>query len=301
MIRRPFEKLRRAWDRFAGSGAATPRPSAAEQLALACAYRQLRAGGHPPLPLADAGFRAYSQHEEDGILWYILALVGTTDKRCVEICAGNGIECNTANLLINHKWTGLLCDGDEQNIEVARRFYESCPDTRFWPPVLLHEWLTRENVDGSLRDNGFHGGIDLLSLDVDGVDYWLWQSLTAIEPRVVVLEVNHLWGPDVAATVPYRPDFRAEFTAYGSDYAGASLKAFVDLGREKGYRLVGTNAFVTNAFFVRDDIDCDWLPEVTPQSCFGHPRARFGQERRLPAVRDRDWVFLDAPPAPDEK
>lgn len=239
--------------------------------------------------LREVGFRCRSQHEEDGILLYLFALIGTTDRRCVEIGAGDGMENNTANLVLHHRWTGLMIDGDEACTDKARRFYAAHPDTRFWPPRLVHAWVTAENVNALIADAGLAGDVDLLSIDVDGIDYWLWKALDRVRPRVVVTEINHLWGPQESVTVPYSPDFRAQYTEHGSDYAGASLAAFVKLAREKGYRLIGSNAFATNAFFLRSDIDCAALPEVDPATCFDHPRARFGMEKRLPGVRDREW------------
>lgn len=269
----------------------TPRPTAIEQKTFIAVYRQsYEQNRRSPFALKDVGFRIHSQHEEDGILLFIFALIGTTNKKCVELCAGDGIECNTANLILNHRWIGLLCDGDTMNVETAERYYSSHPDTRYWPPRIVRSWITRDNVPGIIQDNGFSGEIDLLSLDMDGVDYWIWKAVDCISPRVVVLEFNHLWGPDISVSVPYRDDFVAEFTQYGSDYAGASLSAFVKLGKQKGYRLIGTNAIATNAFFVRNDIHCDWLPEIDPATCFYHPRARFGMLHRLPGVRDKDWV-----------
>jgi hypothetical protein len=264
-------------------------PRAEEQLALIAQYRQQFQQGLAPYRLQDVGFSAHSQHEEDGILLYIFALVGTTDKRCVELCAGTGIECNTANLIVNHKWSGLLVDGDERNVATGRDFYAQHHNTRVWPPKFVREWVTRGNVNRIISGNGFSGDIDLLSIDVDGVDYWLWEAIDSISPRVLVTEINHLWGPERAVTVPYRDDFVGGFTEHGSDYAGASLAAFVKLGRKKGYRLVGTNAFATNAFFVRNDIRCDWLPEVDPATCFGHPRAQFGMQVRHAGIKDREW------------
>lgn len=264
-------------------------PRTVEQLALVALYRQQFQQGLPPYRFQDVGFSVHSQHEEDGILLYIFALIGTTDKRCVELCAGTGIECNTANLIVNHKWVGLLVDGDEHNVATGRAFYGRHHNTRVWPPRFLREWVTRGNVNGIVSGNGFTGDIDLLSIDVDGVDYWLWDAIDSISPRVVVTEINHLWGPERSVTVPYRDDFVGGFTEHGSDYAGASLAAFVKLGRRKGYRLVGTNAFATNAFFLRNDIRCAWLPEVEPRTCFGHPRARFGIEVRHAKIRDREW------------
>ena len=246
-------------------------------------------GGNVP-KLSEVGFRCYSQHEEDGILLFIFSLIGTTNKRCVEICAGDGIECNTANLILNHRWIGILSDGNEANTRKAKHFYSSHPDSQYWPPTIVHHWITKHNINSLLSANGFTGDIDLLSLDVDGVDYWLWKELSIVSPRVVVLEFNHLWGPERSVTVPYSDEFVGNFTSYGSDYAGASLSAFIRLGRVKGYRFIGTNAIATNAFFVRQDIACDWLPEAKPGDCFDHPRARFGMEQRLRGVQNREWL-----------
>ena len=271
--------------------AIVPATSAVHQKLLIATYKQLYHSKCPPLTFDDVSFRVHSQHEEDGILLFIFSLIGTTNKRCVEICAGDGIECNTANLIINHRWIGLLCDGNEARVEKAKRFYSANLDTMHWPPTIVKEWFVKDNVNKVVEQNGFVGEIDLLSLDIDGIDYWLWKEMSCISPRVVVLEINHLWGPDVSVSVPYRDNFVAEFTKYGSDYAGASLKAFVKLGKQKGYRLVGTNAIATNAFFVRDDIVCDWLVEIEDLStCFKHPRAQFGMIHRLPGVKHKDWV-----------
>jgi len=119
--------------------------------------------------------------------------------------------------------------------------------------------------------------------------HWLWKALSVLSPRVVVTEINHLWGPEDAVTVPYADDFKAVFTQYGSDYAGASIAAFNKLAQTKGYRLVGANAFATNVFFVRNDLLHPWLPEVSPKSLFWHPRAAFGQNVRFQGIKDMAW------------
>lgn len=263
-----------------------------EQKTLSASYRHQYLSNLVPLSFNDVGFRLHSQHEEDGILLYIYSLIGTTNKKSVEICAGNGIECNTANLIINHRWIGLLCDGKEENIKEAKQFYTANPDTKYWPPTIKKEWITKGNVNTIIEQNNFNGEIDLLSLDIDGIDYWLWKEISVISPRVVVLEFNHLWGPETSVTVPYKDDFIAEHTKLGCFYFGASLQAFVKLGREKGYRLVGSNAIATNAFFIRNDIECSWLPEVEANSCFDHPRAQFGMEHKLPHVENKEWTVV---------
>lgn len=238
----------------------------------------------------DVGFRIHSQHEEDGILLFLFALLGMSNRMAVEICCGSGIECNAANLVINHGFTALMMDGKADNIRSAREFFHSHSDTKYWPPTLIHSWITAENCNDLVKRHGFSGELDLLSVDIDGIDYWLWRALTSVNPRVVVIEFNHLWGAKVSVTVPYAPDFRAEFTQYGSDYAGASLPAMVKLAKQKGYRLVGTNRFATNAFFVRNDLQHPWLLEVSCESCFTHPRAIFGETVRLPKVSEKPWV-----------
>jgi hypothetical protein len=155
---------------------------------------------------------------------------------------------------------------------------------------VVHYWLSAENVNRFLQDHGANIQPDLLSIDIDGNDYWLWKAIDVIAPRVVVIEFNHLWGVDRSVTIPYDPRFRATFTTHGTDYAGASLPAMVKLARDKGYRLVAVNRIATNAFFVRNGLAEDRLPEIEAKNCFGHPRARFGHERRLRLVAEREWV-----------
>lgn len=260
------------------------------QIALLLTYRELMEKGLPLPSFEDVEFRVSSQNGEDGILFFIFAVLGTTNKRAVEICAGDGIVCNTANLVMNHGWSGLLFDGDEECVRRGRKFYSRCRDTSLWPPRIVHAWITAENVDSLIRSNGFEGAIDLLSLDMDGVDYWVWKAITSIEPRVVVLEYNNLWGPGPAVTVPYRADFVADHDSFGATYCGASLSAFVKLGREKGYRLVGCEKYNFNAFFVRSGIGEGVLPEVPASVCFGHPYAQNAMATRLPGVQGREWI-----------
>jgi len=262
------------------------------QLLLALKYRQLAARGHL-LSFNDVEFRNYSQNGEDGILWYIFSLIGTVNKLCVELCAGNGIECNSANLIVNHGWLGLLCDGSADNVAEGREFYATHPNTWSLPPNLQQCWLNAENVNGIIERNGFAGEIDLLSLDIDGIDYWLWKAIEVCSPRVVMLEINAIWGCEASVTVPYRPDFEAQkiydqgrLVAY---YCGASLPAFVKLARAKGYRLVGSNSYDFNVVFMRHDVGTEWFPEVSAESCFTHAVARFGHAIGRPFIADLDW------------
>jgi hypothetical protein len=281
-------------DAVKGLAGQIPRlPDAGTQIQLSLTYRHLAATGQPLPRFADIGFKCYSQSDEDGILLYLFALIGTTKKLAVEICAGDGIECNTANLILNHGWHGLLVDGNAAAVETGRSFYARSPHTYVYPPKFVHEWITRDCVNRLVTDAGFAGDIDLLSLDIDGVDYWIWEALAAVQPRVVVVEYQDILGPDRAWTVPYTDDFdawRYPTTDGMPNFCGAGLAAFVKLAKRKNYRLVGTNRYEYNAFFVRDGLGNGILPEVPATACFTHPKAQWGMRERFPTVKDLPWV-----------
>ena len=267
----------------------SPHVDRGTQILLALKYREL-AGQGIKCAFGDIEFRNYSQNGEDGILWYIFSVVGTTNKQCVEICAGTGEQCNTSNLIINHGWIGMLFDGVEANVARGRQIFASHPDTSHYPPQFVHAWITAENVDSLIGDNGFRGEIDLLSLDIDGIDYWLWNALEVVSPRVVIAEVQAIWGSARSVTVPYRPDFRAGFFKGFGIYSGASLPAFVKLAKRKGYRLVGCQRYGFNAVFLRNDVGQREFPEVSARDCFNHPFAKWAYDELRPKVADQEWL-----------
>lgn len=106
----------------------------------------------------------------------------------------------------------------------------------------------------SIEQSGIFGEIDLLSIDIDGNDYWVWKAMTAIRPRVVVIEYNSSFGPDRSVTVAYDPSFRRYEKHPSGLYYGASLQALNKLAAQKGYFLAGCDSAGVNAFFVRDDL-----------------------------------------------
>lgn len=260
------------------------------QMVLLNQYRAMVHRGEPLPSFDDVQFRAFSQNGEDGILLFIFGLIGMGQRRCVEICAGDGIECNTANLIVNHGWHGLLVDGNERLLQNGRSFYSQLADTSSYPPKLVSTWITRENVNQIVKENGFENPVDLLSLDIDGVDYWIWEALDVIRPRVVIAEVQCIWGSDRAVTVPYRPDFRSVFIDQFGVYSGASLPAFVKLARKKRYRLVGVERLGFNAIFVAEGVGEELLPEVHVDSCVDRPFVEWAHRELLPKVTDLEWV-----------
>jgi hypothetical protein len=237
------------------------------QLLLRLRYQDFVRRGAPLPRFADVEFCCYSQNGEDGILLYLFSLVGMTNRKVVEICAGDGIECNAANLVIHHGWQGLMVDGDAKQIEAGKSFYSTCRTTCFAPPRLLATWITADNVNSLVRDHGFDGSIDLLSLDMDGNDYWIWRALDCVQPNVVVLEFNAACGPTSSVSMSYDPDFRLDLNVQPYR-CGASLPAFVKLARGRGLRLVGVQSLGFNAFFVRNGLAEDLLPERSIADCY---------------------------------
>jgi hypothetical protein len=243
--------------------------------------------------LTQVGFKVFSQADEDGILLYVFSLIGTVNRTSVEICAGNGIECNTANLILNHGWNGLLIDGNEALVKEGLAFYRQHPHTYVYPPKFVHCWITRDNVNEVIKMSGFAGEVDLLSIDMDGMDYWIWEAINVIEPRVVVVEYQDLIGPERSVSVPYEDSFNAydyPTTLGMPNYCGASLRAFAKLANARGYRLVGCNRYGYNAFFVKKGLGDREIPEIHITECFKHPKVQWGMRERLPTVTGLPWV-----------
>jgi len=238
----------------------------------------------------EVGFRQHSQNLEDGILLYIFNLIGISNKICVEICASNGKQCNSANLILNHGWTGFLFDGDLKLIEEGIDFYRNNPKTTALPPKMIHAWVTAENVNELLKSNGINGQVELLSLDMDGVDYWILESINSISPKVIVVETQCIWGNDRSVTVPYSPEFKAQFIDEFGIYSGASLPAFKKLFNKKGYRLIGIEPYGFNAFFMRNDIGNVYFPEVSIEACTENvPFVQWAREMVLSKIEKMPW------------
>jgi len=247
---------------------------------LAATYRVT-----PTLPsFREAGFRIYSQNDEDGILHLMFSIV-VAEGLAVEIGCGNGLENNTTNLIVNHGWHALLIDANESNVDTARRFFSVCRDTAIFPPIVRHQTVTSDNVNEVVA--GFEGEIDLLSLDIDSVDYWVLRELSVVNPRAVVAETPTIWGPEFARTVPNDPRWNH---AANPDFYGASLGAFDKLLRTRGYRFVGTSKYGTNSFFLRAGVGQEEFPAAPLETGFRHPRAKRGIESRSERSKHLPWV-----------
>jgi hypothetical protein len=244
------------------------------------------AGADLPYPerLLARRFRISSQNQEDGLTLALLLEAGTTNRRFVEI--GSGLSGGNSGFLARDLgWTGLMVDGHTAHMEqVARRF----------PSVTaVAAWVTRENLGELITSHGFGGEIDFFSLDLDGNDYWLWESLTECRPRVVVLEYNSIYGPARSVTIPYDAQFDRH--KHHTTYYGASLTALTRLSARKGYRLVAVEPTGVNAYFLRADV-APQVPAVEPARAYrllekydlliqeGHDIFRYAEKAGLPLV-----------------
>jgi len=254
---------------------------------LAINYRYMLQEGKNLPKFNEVGFKIFSQTDEDGILHYIFSLIGTHNKQCFDIAFESPYGSNTANLICNGGWTGLLVCSSDDRLQNAQTFFEENPHAFLCKPTLAKAWITTENINSFLEQHGVTGTIDLFSLDIDGVDYWLWKHLEVITPRVVVVEYANIWNQHTAVTVPYDPFFNR--LKFHNDYYGASLAAFVQLGREKGYRLVGCNKLFFNAFFIKNGIGDDIFPEVSIHDCLP-PQSRDNRSEQTVSVAHLPWV-----------
>jgi hypothetical protein len=217
------------------------------------------------LHLARYGEKIYSQNDQDGIVREIFRRIGTRTRFFVEFGVGNGMENNTLALLLEG-WSGAWMEADQRLATAIRDSFASLPDRRLRFKCTT---VTAETIESLLSELDVPDEPDLLSIDIDGNDYWVWKAINRYRPLVVVAEYNGGLGRTADVKQAYDPTFRWDYSrAYG-----ASLKALENLGRDKGYVLVGCNFTGGNAFFVRADTARDlFLEPFTAEKHFEPPK-----------------------------
>jgi hypothetical protein len=219
-----------------------------------------------PKKLNKYEFKVYSQGGEDGIVEEIFKRIGTTNQFFVEFGVGNGLENNTAYLL-NKGWSGHWLEGSKNYCKnIQKVFAELIKDKKLG---LTNEFISAENIESLFAAANVPTELDFLCIDIDGNDYWVWQAIKNYRPRVVALEYNAMYPPQLGWTIKYNPQHNWDY----SSYMGASLKALEKLGVEKGYRLVGCSFLGANSFFVREDLLGDhFLAPYTAENHYEPPR-----------------------------
>jgi hypothetical protein len=220
--------------------------------------------GDAGAPLHGCEARVFSQWGEDGIIQHLLRHVAIPRPIFVEFGVEDYLESNTRFLLLTNNWSGLVMDCSAACVERIRS------SSIYWRYNLkaVEAFVTRDNINGLIRGEGLSGDIGLLSIDVDGMDYWIWEALDAVSPAIVVAEYNHRFGPHRAVTVPYDDHFDRRAADPSLVYYGASLAALRGLGQRKGYALVGCESHGLNAFFVRRDLLPAGMTELSAAAAF---------------------------------
>jgi hypothetical protein len=200
-----------------------------------------------PLRLEHFAFKVFSQHGEDGIIQEIFRRIGTTNKRFVEFGVADGLQCNT-HLLLYSGWRGLWIEGDPNVAPKIRRVFAD--PIKEGSLKLQEGFVTAENINAIIANGQVSGEIDLLTIDIDGNDYHVCRSISAVMPRVIVAEYNASFPPPLEWVKPYESAYAWDY----SMYFGASLAAYAHMLAAKGFTLVGTDLCGVNAFFVRNDV-----------------------------------------------
>lgn len=257
------------------------------------AARQVR-GLDNLVSLYDAEFRVSSQWGEDGIVEWLVHQLGNVPESFIEFGVENYRESNTRFLLQHRHWRGLVIDGSEEQVDFIRR------DPVSWRHDLtaVASFITRDNINTIISDAGFSGEIGILSVDIDGVDYWVWEAINCASPQIVIVEYNSVFGDLLPLSVPYKSDYVRRKAHYSNLYYGLSIRAAEYLAAKRGYTLVGTNRAGSNAFFIRNDRASDILERLDVvqdrPSRFRESRG-LGGDLTFVSPKERTAVVADLP------
>ena len=215
-------------------------------------------------------FSIFSQWGDDGIIDYLVNNLDINNKSFIEFGVQDYTECNTKFLLMNKNWRGLIIDESANFIKKIKN------SDIYWRYDLtaIKSFITKNNINNIFKENNFVGPIGLLSIDIDGNDYWIWDSINCIDPEIVIIEYNSRLGLEKAITVPYREDFERKNAHYSNIYYGASLKALINLGKKKNYIFIGCNSAGNNAYFIKSSLENRIIKEIKIEQGFVHSKFR---------------------------
>jgi hypothetical protein len=208
--------------------------------------------------IEDSEFKVYSQAGEDGIVQFLVNKIKPANKTFIEFGVENYLESNTRFLALNNYWSGLVIDGSSENINFIKR------DPIYWRCNIKAEcsFIDKDNINDIFERNGLSGEIGILSVDIDGNDYWVWDAIHSVNPAIIIAEYNSLFGKDRKVTVPYNPSFVRSDAHFSKIYYGASIAALTAIANKRGYKLVASNKAGNNVFYVREDLMAD-LKEIS--------------------------------------
>ena len=146
-------------------------------------------------------FSVYSQNGEDGVILSLLSRVGVETRYIVEIGTEDGRECNSANLILNFGWRGCLFEANKKSSDSARAYFSDCLGANSDRVCLINATVSPDNINQLLRSHDVPVPIDVLSMDIDSYEYWVWKAIDYVIPRLVVIEYNASFGPERAVTI----------------------------------------------------------------------------------------------------
>jgi hypothetical protein len=222
--------------------------------------------------LHELEYSVFSQFGDDGIVQFLAGLIPSEFHSFIEFGVQDYQESNTRLLLQRDNWRGLIIDASKENVQKIKSSYY------FWRHDLtaLAQFVTKDDINGIISGAGFHGRIGLLHIDIDGMDYWVWEAIEIVRPLIFIAEYNSVFGWKASVSVPYEERFSRQDAHPSNLYFGASLSAFVDLAVRRGYRFLGCNQAGNNAFFLDCEIEC-CLPVKTCEN--GYVRSKFREGR----------------------
>lgn len=226
--------------------------------------------------LQDYEFKVFSQWGEDGIIQRIVQNLPIKNKTFIEFGVSDFFESNCRFLMMNNNWSGFVIDGSEKNIRSLKNSY------LYWMYDLkaISAFINKSNINDLLKESEFAEDLGLLSIDIDGVDYWIFEAIEHFNARILILEYNSIFGKDRAITVPYDDGFFRTNKHYSNLYFGASLPALIHLASQKGYSFVGTCSAGVNAFFIRTDLVNENIPLCTLESAFVLSKSRESRDQK---------------------
>ncbi len=224
--------------------------------------------------LHETEFKVFSQCGDDGIIQYLINYLDIDNKTFVEFGVENYLEANTRFLLIHDNWSGLVMDGSEINVAKIKK------DEIYWKHDLIAKsaFITKDNINQLIEEEGIKGQIGLLHIDIDGNDYWVWKALRVVDPIIMIVEYNSIFGYERAITIPYKSDFIRTSAHCSNLYAGSSILSLCDLAEERGYSFIGCNSSGNNAYFVKTEFLKDIKPLTAKE---GYVESKFRESRNI--------------------